>query len=25
MEYLYEQGAKHIFMDLESYEQVELS
>jgi elongation factor P len=25
MEYLYEQGGKHVFMDLESYEQVELS
>ena len=25
MEYLYEQASKHVFMDLESYEQVELS
>ena len=25
MEYLYEQSGKHVFMDLESYEQVELS
>jgi elongation factor P len=25
MEYLFEQGGKHTFMDLESYEQVELS
>lgn len=25
MEYLYEQSSKHVFMDLESYEQVELT